>query len=401
MQSPDTVCSQLGESSKLIDIISVVLVNGLCSACVSIALALAIDWQRDEYGARWWVAGFAGIALAFFSAASNHLVSPAISHGLSGVLLLGGFAGLAIGLKRFLGLAQNVEAYTVACLAAGVLVAWAFLAVWPNPSARIGVNTLLMAALLSLLTYLALQAPEQYRSPARLMAAVVILMVFLLVARAVRALLGAPLSGPFDNALANTLTVVSSSFGLVAVGLSCYQMVMIRRSLHLEVMSVTDPLTGALNRRGLEIVTSRVEHDYRRSWRVFSVIAIDLDHFKIINDTHGHAAGDQVLRRLVEECRRNLRGDSVVARMGGEEFCVVLPDCRMADAMTVAERIRASFAEAYVTMDAASIGCTISLGVAQCHEGATDFAAVAKLADAALYRAKFAGRNRVEAAPLT
>ena len=94
------------------------------------------------------------------------------------------------------------------------------------------------------------------------------------------------------------------------------------------------------------------------------------------------------------------RSDSVVARLGGEEFCILLPGCRLDDAHAVGERIRTAFGGRRIDIGGVAIACTVSMGVAQCHAKAADFDAVCKEADAALYRAKQSGRNRAEKAPL-
>jgi diguanylate cyclase (GGDEF)-like protein len=242
-------------------------------------------------------------------------------------------------------------------------------------------------------------APRELYGPSRLMAAAAIVIAVLLVVRAVVALASPPMASALESSLVNVLVYFCSALAQLALGLGCYFMLMIRRNAALKALSATDPLTGSLNRRGLDVATSRAEHDFRRTWTVYSVIALDLDHFKRVNDTYGHAAGDVVLQRLATECRSKLRGDSVVARLGGEEFCILLPGCKCEDAQTVAERIRVAFADAPIESGQAVIRCTVSMGVAQCHADAADFATVCKDADAALYRAKNGGRNRVETCP--
>jgi len=384
-----------------IDIVSVILVVAMCSLFLCIALALAVDRKAPEPGTYWWIAGFAALAVGFCLNGLQALLPPLVSLSIGTTLLVTGLGLLLIGTQQFLSAPTRYQLWVVAAVLLTAVSSLALLYVWPSVNARIVVSNTIMAALILALAHmLALHAPENLVAPAKLTAAAAILIAILLAARIVSAMLSPPMESPLGPSMVNVLVFFGAALVQLAFGLGCYFMLMMRRTAALEALSATDPLTGSLNRRGLEIVTSRAEHDYRRNWTIFSVIALDLDHFKNVNDTYGHATGDVVLQRLAQECRRNLRGDSVVARLGGEEFCVLLPGCKMADAMTVAERIRTSFAETRVTVGDVAIECTVSLGVAQCHDGATDFAAVAKEADAALYRAKFAGRNRVEAAPL-
>ncbi|AZY48724.1 sensor domain-containing diguanylate cyclase [Bordetella avium] len=152
--------------------------------------------------------------------------------------------------------------------------------------------------------------------------------------------------------------------------------------------SLTDALTGLLNRRGLdEILQSEPRYG-----RAMSVLAVDIDHFKAINDELGHAAGDAVIRGIAALLRSRARASDILGRLGGEEFVVLLPNTDRAQALQAAERIRA----AVETFQAVPGGaCTVSIGVAVYpHEGAS-LTAVLERADEALYEAKRGGRNRV------
>lgn len=158
----------------------------------------------------------------------------------------------------------------------------------------------------------------------------------------------------------------------------------------------TDPLTGCLNRRALE---TRLRTDLRHAKRranTLAVLAIDLDHFKEINDTHGHPFGDLVLTGLANIMKETARDTDAVARLGGDEFIVVLPDTGWEGALTFAERIRRRVDETTFSSPTASIHITISVGVAMAR-GTDPVSAAALLqeADQSLYKAKSSGRNRV------
>ena len=151
-----------------------------------------------------------------------------------------------------------------------------------------------------------------------------------------------------------------------------------------------DPLTGLLNRRGFD---ERVEAELarsRRSARPLAIVLFDIDHFKQVNDTAGHAAGDRVLVYLGAMLREHARAGDLVARIGGEEFAVVLPDCGFGDAEGFAERIRVLMNVPRTAVATA----TVSAGVTAAHSPA-DLASLLRAADRALYEAKQAGRNRV------
>jgi len=157
----------------------------------------------------------------------------------------------------------------------------------------------------------------------------------------------------------------------------------------------SDPLTGVLNRRGLEERLRLAVSTARRGARPLAVAMLDADHFKRINDRHGHEVGDSVLRLLAETLRSRLRVSDAVARLGGEEFIAVLPDTDLAGAMALAESLRAAIAG---HVDAVYGSITVSLGVAVASGTAIEAAALLRSADEALYQAKESGRNRVCAA---
>jgi diguanylate cyclase (GGDEF)-like protein len=157
-----------------------------------------------------------------------------------------------------------------------------------------------------------------------------------------------------------------------------------------------DALTGATNTRGFNEALARELSFAARHGRGFSVIALDIDHFKLVNDTHGHATGDGVLRRLVEIVTAAIRREDLLARLGGEEFVILLRDIPLSGAIECAERIRTAVERASFDASDGRVPVTISLGVATLDRAlhATP-AALLESADRALYEAKRSGRNRV------
>ena len=161
-----------------------------------------------------------------------------------------------------------------------------------------------------------------------------------------------------------------------------------------------DGLTGLLNRRAFD---EAIGDSFARMERLderLAVLSIDLDHFKVVNDTHGHAAGDEVIRTLTRVVLANLRKIDRMFRVGGEEFIVTLPGADLTAAQSAAERIRTAVASEPVTVDGKSIPITVSIGVAVAsapHPGRVDV--LLKAVDEALYQAKESGRNRVVVAP--
>lgn len=177
----------------------------------------------------------------------------------------------------------------------------------------------------------------------------------------------------------------------------------LERSFHQTLLdqSTKDNLTG-LGNRGLTLaeLQSRFELS-RRHGRLLCVIMCDLDHFKQVNDTYGHGAGDFVLRTFGERLRLTLRSADVAGRIGGEEFLMVLPETDQAGAMLLAERIRAIIGEDPMVIPDGELAITCSLGVAEIAPADRDAGVLLARADGALYEAKHNGRNRVHFAPAT
>ncbi|MDM4768354.1 GGDEF domain-containing protein [Pelomonas sp. SE-A7] len=183
------------------------------------------------------------------------------------------------------------------------------------------------------------------------------------------------------------LLSLASALSLMALILSR----LIQRITHL---SLHDPLTGALNRRALTRQLHRLQSLALRG-HPFSVVLLDIDHFKSINDQHGHAGGDAALVHLVRELDQELRQPDLLGRLGGEEFCVLLPHASLDEAAEVAERLRARLAARPCRWRGGEIALSASFGVAGARAGELRAEAVLVLADQLLYRAKALGRNKV------
>jgi len=162
----------------------------------------------------------------------------------------------------------------------------------------------------------------------------------------------------------------------------------------------TDPLTRALNRRAMEEAALREIARSNRSGHALSVIAIDIDRFKLLNDTRGHAAGDCALQAVVCRIQSILRQEDLIARTGGEEFAILLPDTTGSAALSIAERVRLAVEQLEVPFETGPIRITVCAGAAQL-DPARGWEEMMRRADAAMYEAKRQGRNRVSAFPTT
>jgi diguanylate cyclase (GGDEF)-like protein len=161
------------------------------------------------------------------------------------------------------------------------------------------------------------------------------------------------------------------------------------------LVASTDALTAVANRRGfVEQCTAELARTQRYE-RPLSMLMLDTDHFKTVNDTYGHPAGDQALKQLADVLLRGLRPTDLLGRVGGEEFAVLLPETSLHGATAVAERLRRTVAAMDVRHEQSSFRLTVSIGVAQVAEGDANIDSVWQMADRLLYRAKEQGRNCV------
>jgi two-component system cell cycle response regulator len=160
-------------------------------------------------------------------------------------------------------------------------------------------------------------------------------------------------------------------------------------------MAATDPLTGLRNRRYVDTHLARMIDNANANQTPMSLLAFDLDRFKSVNDTFGHAAGDSILKEFSRRLLDNIRSVDMAARLGGEEFIVVMPDAAIDDGRQAAERVRRAIEAPGFQHEGITIPVTVSVGVAGLRHGFDSPATLAARADAALYIAKAAGRNRV------
>lgn len=160
-------------------------------------------------------------------------------------------------------------------------------------------------------------------------------------------------------------------------------------------MALTDSLTGLYNRRYLEVHLEKLIQQNAQNNKSMAVIMIDIDHFKLVNDTHGHNVGDEVLKVFADRLTKNLRSFDLVARLGGEEFVAILPDVSPQRAYTVAERLRKSIADEKIpcSVEGGLLQVTTSVGGAIINNGGHSIPAVLERADKCLYEAKHLGRN--------
>ena len=371
---------------------------------------LALLWGL----AAWWIAGerratLHWAAFAACSALMFVLLALALRQGIAapGVELLRA-AGNVSGVVAMLALQRGVWCFIGrdgGWRGQGLALATVLIAAWIglDPSAgwlRVGVNS-------AVLTFVCLGVARDLHRHARdtlrvrwplPLALPLALGALGFAARGLRALLQ-PASVAAEMTADSALNV-GMAFGYVVLMLVFHAtltaLLVTRLVVELQHRSRHDTLTGLLNRRAMDEALGAQLQRSLRNGEAFAVMMIDIDHFKSINDRHGHAVGDGALRHLAALLRAAVREVDRVARYGGEEFVVLLPDVSLADAQPLAERLREQVASQGHVQGALALAFTVSIGVAEWRPGHDDLPQLLSRADAALYRAKQGGRDRVE-----
>lgn len=219
---------------------------------------------------------------------------------------------------------------------------------------------------------------------------------FVLVENGVRFYAGVPLATRDGNNV-GTFCLVDTApreFGVEQVGLLSDLARMVMDEFELRMLATTDSLTGALSRRAFNEQMSRAVALALRHHHDLSCIVWDLDHFKSINDTYGHASGDTVLLNTVKTCLSHLRDTDYIGRMGGEEFASLLPNTNRAGALDVAEKLRSAIEKLKFVFGPRATSVTASFGIVSLDPSNRDYKVMLGHADKALYQAKSSGRNR-------
>lgn len=346
-------------------------------------------------------AGFAILTQALGAAVvlvlRNSLPS-ALVIGLGNALLLGGTCYLFIAVRLFYG--RRFSFWHPA--AAGALVCFAFLKIaflHENALARLALASLMLGLVcLAVAWEFGRKSRDEVWAGPRWLCAGLFLGFGL--AELVQSLklyrMPAP-AGPLDVLSISLPMLVAGSVLYAFMGLGLALVLAQRLEARQQRFAQSDLLTGLANRRGFEAYATRVLARARTQGQFTSLLLLDVDHFKRVNDTYGHGAGDLVLESLGDLLHQHLRERDGAGRHGGEELTVLLPDTHQSFAAPVAERIRQAVEAMEVTWEGRVISVTISIGVASTAETDSDLAALYQLADARLYRAKAGGRNRVVA----
>ena len=364
----------------------------MCGAMSIVMFSVYRSFRRDVHGLGHWSAGLLLLVTASILFGTRGVFPDVVSLlGANASLLLG--IGLSmLGTEKFYGQPPSLRLYGLACALATAGLAW-WLLVDVNFSIRVAIFSLTVFLFYARQAQLVWLHGERHFS-SFFFGGLMFVQACVVLVRGVSALaygsvhvnlLAAGTRASIYLAAANFMALLLT-VGFMTVATRRLQTILERRSTH-------DPLTQVLNRRGFGDVYAREKANLRRHRRPLTLLSIDLDYFKSINDNHGHAVGDQVLAHVAAQIGSALRESDCVARFGGEEFVVLMPDMAPHNAVSAAERIRSLLCE---PNGKGLPQCTVSIGVACQASEHEELEQLLARADTALYQAKGNGRDRIE-----
>ncbi|WP_241754715.1 sensor domain-containing diguanylate cyclase [Cupriavidus basilensis] len=378
-----------------IDLRTTVLLSAVMSALMSVVLLSAYySFPRSIKGIGRWVGGSLLLIVAPVLFWLRDIAPDWLSIVVANCLVMAAMALWMLAVQAFYGRAQTWRSAAALTVLGTLLLAW--YALWqPNYVARVTIVTFVIGIFYIAQCVLILRYGERHFST-YFFGALMSVQALVVVVRFGTSLSAGMTRHSFFAADDVFQIIYLSSNTLMVLALSVAFMLVITRRLHVEldVLSRTDPLTLLLNRRALYAAGQEALERMREDGGEMALLLIDLDHFKRVNDSMGHAEGDRVLMEFSAMLKRELPPGAYPGRFGGEEFLVLLPRTGMAGALALAERLRATSSRFFGERIA---DLTISIGVACVERSETRLDDAVGRADLALYRAKSAGRNRVEA----
>lgn len=367
--------------------------------------ALLVNWRinREVVGVAWWPLGIGLQALGTLIRAAQTPWFGPYSYVLVNLLIIGGQFVMLLGLCRFAGRPMFTRTAIATLAALGLGIGYFSLAN-DNVAARTAFFAVALAVpfLLQFSTLQPIARREGVAGIVVLVAAYGLVMLFVFFRAARMIVVGSealrPLHVGENLSLTGRQAIVSLTTTLLATAFSYGYILLVvsRNHWRMQQIAIADALTGVANRRAFDAEFRQAASRARRSGARLGLALMDLDHFKRVNDTHGHAAGDALLCHFTWVVRAVLRETDFFARIGGEEFALLLTDASSESVYHAAERIRVALETDPLVRGAEKIRATVSVGAAVSGAGGADPERLYAAADAALYRAKSGGRNRVE-----
>ena len=374
----------------LLDLRTIYFIVAVSCFVLGILQLAAYATGRFDRWPLWWGLSNLLIGIGSFLVALRNIVPYAVSIDGGNVVTIAGYMLMFFAVRVFSGRVLEQRYFWLAILLVSVPV----LLIVSDPTA-VSARLLYVSVICCLCDLAVAREALSIVRRERLYSAALLVGLYVCTAMifAARSILAATgeISGPdpFGGSVVHSWMAVSAVAFIMLRSMAMVLMAAERSRNQLTELAHHDPLTGALNRGGL------AQHLPALGSQPVSLLIIDIDHFKQLNDRHGHAAGDEVLRLFASVSRSIMRPHDLLARQGGDEFLAVLKNLSREDAVAIAERIRLDFAAAVMLRPDLAVFPTLSIGVAA-RESDGDFESLMHKADEALYRSKREGRNRVE-----
>ncbi len=376
-----------------LDLRTIVLMSGILALLLSVVmLFVQRSYPQTLHGLGHWALGPVLVAVSSFLFAARGQIPDLVSIVGANVLLLGGVLLFHFGSRLFFGLQPGYRLWlTVLALTLPLLV-W-FAVVEPDFNARVLLVCLVWTSII-LANARVIWRQGQENFATRYTVIVLLLHAAVVLLRGLAILLPLPNEGLFVPTRIQTIYVVGNAIMIIAFAVGLVLLAAERLRGEFQHLAMRDSLTGAMMRRVLIDASEQELARCRRHGRSMALLMLDIDHFKAINDTHGHQMGDRVLVDFVQRISALLRRPDLLARFGGEEFVLLLPETSEEEAVAVAGRIRAAVEQPREGLPA----ITVSIGVTTNRADEERVDSLLSRADRALYQAKVEGRNRVETA---
>lgn len=368
-----------------------------CGAVTAVSATVAMLWvwrvHAREAAVRWWALGYLACAIATVMFALPQWVPVLLAKSLGNLVALASIVLIYVGTLRFLERPVAVRLLALVFVPAALAnLYWSLVVDALVPRLLVfAAATTVACGLMSRALWSAAEGPQ--RAVYRFVGSCWALYGLATLARSLAFVMAGPELRMPNLGLPQALWFAVLQAMLILTAVGHLLMASQRLQLRLDELASLDALTGVFNRRAFLAAFNQRQRAPKRV--ASAVLVLDLDHFKQINDRHGHAAGDAVLRAVVARVQSGLRDRDVFARAGGEEFWLLLPGVDREVARTVAERLRAAVAVQAFEHEGLAIAATVSIGVALLDADGGDIHAALSAADRALYAAKSGGRDRV------
>lgn len=376
-----------------LDLRSILLMTSAMGLLLALVLVfLRLSYPKSIQGLGLWAAALALGCAATLLFGARGLIPDLVSVIGANFILLTSVSLCYFATQRFYGLSPSYKLWMGITLATLPVLAW-FTFVVPNFNARVLLVLGVWLCLTLALAWLVWRHGKRVFST-HFMVVALLLHAGILLLRFLSAWLSSPGENMLDASRIHTLYISANAMMILALGVGFVLMASDKLREELEHFASHDALTNALMRRALIAACEQELERCRRHGRNMALLMLDLDHFKVINDTHGHQMGDRVLVGIVNRITPLLRRPDLLGRFGGEEFVVLLPETSQEEAVIVAERLRQAVAEPFEGLPA----MTVSIGVASNRPDDARIDVLLARVDRALYKAKAEGRNRIAVA---